>query len=221
MALRLRPLLRLGAAGVSAPLRLDGPLRHPSVALDPAAGSGRTSVVIGGLAGPADSCAPELTAARDGRPGPLPAEVPPAQAAEAGGPAAEPAAVKRVWTTAGARSDGNGWGVALDGKPLRMPSGPALLVPQRGLAEAVAAEWQAAGRRPERWITRTFRSPGWRARRKSASCRTRRPSPQRSRLMARPTCCATAPTPRRSWCGGRTRRGARGSTGRARSWGQR
>ena len=75
LALHLHPLLRLGAAGVSAPLLVDGTLRHPLVALDPAAGSGRTSVVIGGLAGPADSCAPELTAARDGRPGPLPAEV--------------------------------------------------------------------------------------------------------------------------------------------------
>ena len=53
--------------------------------------------------------------------------------------------MKRVWTTAGTRSDGNGWGVALDGKPLHIPSGPALLVPQRGLAEAIAAEWQIAG----------------------------------------------------------------------------
>ena len=75
MDLRLRPLLRLGRAGVSAPIRLAGPLRHPTVALDSSSGTGRTSVVIGGLAGPAESCTPELTAARDGRPGPLPAEV--------------------------------------------------------------------------------------------------------------------------------------------------
>ena len=75
MALRLRPLLRLGGAGVAAPLRVDGPLRHPAVALDQAPGSGRTSVVIGGLAGPLDSCTPELTAARDGHSGRLPAEV--------------------------------------------------------------------------------------------------------------------------------------------------
>ena len=75
LALRLRPLLRLGGAGVSAPIRLDGSLRHPVVALDPGVGTGRVGVVIGGLAGPAESCTPELTAARDGRPGPLPAEV--------------------------------------------------------------------------------------------------------------------------------------------------
>ena len=75
LALHLHPLLRLGGAGVSAPLLVEGTLRHPLVTLDPAAGSGRTSVVIGGLAGPADSCAPELAAARDGRSGPLPAEV--------------------------------------------------------------------------------------------------------------------------------------------------
>ncbi len=75
LALHLRPLLRLGAAGVSAPLRVDGGLRQPAVALDPTASAGRTSVTIGGLAGPSDSCAPELTAARDGRAGRLPAEV--------------------------------------------------------------------------------------------------------------------------------------------------
>ena len=75
MDLHVRPLLRLGAAGVSAPLRIDGPLRHPAIELDPAVGSGRTSVTIGGLAGPSDSCTPELTAARDGKAGRLPAEV--------------------------------------------------------------------------------------------------------------------------------------------------
>ena len=75
LALHLRPLLRLGSAGVSAPLRVDGTLRQPAVSLDPAASAGRTSVTIGGLAGPSDSCAPELAAARDGRAGRLPAEV--------------------------------------------------------------------------------------------------------------------------------------------------
>ena len=75
MALRLRPLLRLGGAGVSAPLRVDGSLRHPAVTLDQAAGTGRTSVTIGGLAGRAGSCAADLAAARDGRAGRLPAEL--------------------------------------------------------------------------------------------------------------------------------------------------
>lgn len=75
MALRLRPLLRLGGTGVAAPMRLDGPVRHPTVALDTLGGAGRVGVVIGGLGGPAESCTAELTAARDGRPGTLPAEV--------------------------------------------------------------------------------------------------------------------------------------------------
>ena len=75
MALRLRPLLRLGGAGVSAPVSVDGPLRRPVVAMDAAGVGGRAGVVIGGLAGPVDDCAAELAAARDGRPGPLPAAV--------------------------------------------------------------------------------------------------------------------------------------------------
>ena len=53
--------------------------------------------------------------------------------------------MKRVWTTARADEVEGGWGVKLDGKPLRLPSGPPLLVPYRGLAEAIAAEWQRAG----------------------------------------------------------------------------
>ena len=73
LALHLRPLLRVGSAGVSAPIQVEGKLRNPSISLDPAAG--RTSVTIGGLAGPSDSCTPELTAARDGRAGPLPVAV--------------------------------------------------------------------------------------------------------------------------------------------------
>ena len=76
MALRLHPTLRLGGAGVSAPLRLDGGLRHPAVALEAAPGTGRVGVTFGGLAGPADNCAPELTAARDGHAGPLPVDAP-------------------------------------------------------------------------------------------------------------------------------------------------
>ena len=53
--------------------------------------------------------------------------------------------MKRVWTAARAAPMPGGWGVMLDGKPLRIPSGPPLLVPQPGLAEAIAAEWQDAG----------------------------------------------------------------------------
>ncbi len=53
--------------------------------------------------------------------------------------------MKRVWTAARAAEVEGGWGVLLDGKPLRIPSGPPLVVPQPALAETVAAEWQAAG----------------------------------------------------------------------------
>ena len=53
--------------------------------------------------------------------------------------------MKRVWAEARAVSSPAGWGVQLDGKPLRLPDGPALLVPQAALAEAVAQEWQRAG----------------------------------------------------------------------------
>lgn len=54
--------------------------------------------------------------------------------------------MKRFWDRAEAVAREGGWGVALDGRPLRLPSGAALLVPSRPLAEAVAAEWREAGR---------------------------------------------------------------------------
>ncbi len=53
--------------------------------------------------------------------------------------------MKRVWSQAHAVPMREGWGVTLDGRPLRLPDGPPLLVPQPALAEAVAAEWQLAG----------------------------------------------------------------------------
>ena len=53
--------------------------------------------------------------------------------------------MRRVWRAARAVSSPDGWGVQLDGKPLRLPDGPPLLVPRAALAEAVAQEWQCAG----------------------------------------------------------------------------
>lgn len=44
-------------------------------------------------------------------------------------------------------ASGEGWGVALDGKPLRTPGRRPLAVPTRALAEAIAAEWNAQGDR--------------------------------------------------------------------------
>jgi chaperone required for assembly of F1-ATPase len=53
--------------------------------------------------------------------------------------------LKRFWTDARAEPEADGFGVRLDGKPLRLPAGAALLVPNAVLAEAIAAEWQDAG----------------------------------------------------------------------------
>ena len=76
LVLQLRPLLRLGGAGVVAPLRVDGSLLRPAVAMESPSGEpGRSGITIGGVSGPAEDCGPELTAARDGRPGPMPTAV--------------------------------------------------------------------------------------------------------------------------------------------------
>ena len=55
--------------------------------------------------------------------------------------------MKRFWDTASTiqAADGVGWQVMLDGKPVRVPGGAPVLLPVAPLADAVAAEWQAAG----------------------------------------------------------------------------
>jgi len=53
--------------------------------------------------------------------------------------------MKRFWDIAEIVADTGGWHIRLDGKPVRIPGGAALAVPSRPLAEAIAAEWQAAG----------------------------------------------------------------------------
>lgn len=55
--------------------------------------------------------------------------------------------MKRFWDHAAISpaEDGAGWQVVLDGKPVRIPGGAPVRLPKRALAEAVAAEWQAAG----------------------------------------------------------------------------
>ena len=53
--------------------------------------------------------------------------------------------MKRFWHVASLIEQDNAYSVALDGKPMRLPGGPELRLPHRGLADAVAAEWQAAG----------------------------------------------------------------------------
>jgi len=55
--------------------------------------------------------------------------------------------VKRFYRDATVTEGEHGFGIALDGKPVRTPAKHALAVPSRALAEAIAAEWQAQGER--------------------------------------------------------------------------
>ena len=51
--------------------------------------------------------------------------------------------MKRVYTRVETRPIDGGWGVALDGKPMRTPAKNELILPCQALAAAVAAEWDA------------------------------------------------------------------------------
>jgi chaperone required for assembly of F1-ATPase len=51
--------------------------------------------------------------------------------------------VKRFYKQAAVLSDAEGFGVALDGKPIRTPGGQRLLLPAEALAAAIAEEWHA------------------------------------------------------------------------------
>jgi chaperone required for assembly of F1-ATPase len=53
--------------------------------------------------------------------------------------------VKRFWDIAAVGWTEEGHEIRLDGKPMRLPNGKPLLVGAVRLAEAIAAEWQAAG----------------------------------------------------------------------------
>jgi uncharacterized protein involved in outer membrane biogenesis len=72
MALRLRPTIRVGGAGILAPVKIDGSLAHPVAVLDSQGVDGRAGIVIGGAA-PPDTCPAALTLARDGHAGRMPA----------------------------------------------------------------------------------------------------------------------------------------------------
>src|SRR5437899_12198944 len=52
---------------------------------------------------------------------------------------------KRFYTSAGVTAADGGFAVTLDGKPIRTPSGRQVVVPNRAIAEAIAAEWNAQG----------------------------------------------------------------------------
>jgi len=53
--------------------------------------------------------------------------------------------MNRFWDHASVAVEADGYGILLDGKPVRVPHGPPLLVPAAPLAQAIADEWQAAG----------------------------------------------------------------------------
>ncbi len=53
--------------------------------------------------------------------------------------------MKRFWDQAAIAPAADGFGVLLDGRPVRLPGGAPLHLSHRALAEAIAAEWQAAG----------------------------------------------------------------------------
>lgn len=53
--------------------------------------------------------------------------------------------MKRFWKTVAVVAEGGGWGVQLDGRPLRTPARAFLLVPTVVLADAIGEEWRGAG----------------------------------------------------------------------------
>lgn len=50
---------------------------------------------------------------------------------------------KRFWKAADVLREGDGWTVALDGRPVRTPGKQPLILPTEALARAIAAEWDA------------------------------------------------------------------------------
>jgi chaperone required for assembly of F1-ATPase len=51
--------------------------------------------------------------------------------------------LKRFWKLATVALEGGRFAIRLDGRPMRLPGGPVLLLESEALAEAIAAEWQA------------------------------------------------------------------------------
>jgi len=53
--------------------------------------------------------------------------------------------MKRFWKDVSVEPEGEGWGIKLDGRPVKTPARQHLAVPTFNLAEAVADEWRTAG----------------------------------------------------------------------------
>jgi chaperone required for assembly of F1-ATPase len=54
-------------------------------------------------------------------------------------------AVKRFWTQVALAEASGGWGIALDGRPLKTPARADLVVPTHALGQAIATEWRECG----------------------------------------------------------------------------
>ncbi len=57
--------------------------------------------------------------------------------------------MKRFWKDAAVVREAEGWGIALDSRPVKTPSRAALVVPSETLAEAIAKEWRGVGEKLE------------------------------------------------------------------------
>jgi len=53
--------------------------------------------------------------------------------------------VKRFWKDAAVVEAGDGFGIMLDGRPVKSPARVTLMVPTRALADAICSEWATAG----------------------------------------------------------------------------
>ena len=53
--------------------------------------------------------------------------------------------MKRFWKDVAVEPEGEGWGIRLDGRPVKTPARVALSVPTSALAEAIADEWRSVG----------------------------------------------------------------------------
>ena len=76
MNLHLKPTVRIGGAGIAAPVSLSGSFAEPKAAADNTMPGGRYGLTIGGPPPDDSACISELSLARGGMPGPLPAAQP-------------------------------------------------------------------------------------------------------------------------------------------------
>ena len=53
--------------------------------------------------------------------------------------------MKRFWEDVTAVPEGDGWGILLDGRPVRTPARAPLVVPDKPMADAIAEEWRGVG----------------------------------------------------------------------------